>query len=133
MPYATNGGVSRADVSADPAWIEIDEDQYTAALAGMAAGKYVKIDGGFSVVDPPAAEEPNDHEAKPPTDDDLASIARARRDGLLFASDWIVTRSLETDDAIPPEWLSYRQALRDVPQQDGFPESIAWPELPDGI
>ena len=58
MPYATTGGVSRADKSGDPAWIEIDEGQYAQALDGMIAGKQVSIDGGFSLVDPPAPEEP---------------------------------------------------------------------------
>ena len=58
MPFATNGGVSRADMSGDPAWIEIDDEQYEGALAGMQAGKIVSIDGGFAVVDPPAPEEP---------------------------------------------------------------------------
>lgn len=27
-------------------------------------------------------------------------------------------------------WAVYRQALRDVPQQEGFPENIVWPESP---
>lgn len=58
MPYATNGGVSRADMSGDPAWIEIDEDQYAQALAGMVSGRAVSIDGGFSLVDPQAPEAP---------------------------------------------------------------------------
>ena len=66
MPYATNGGVSRADKSGDPAWIEIGEDQYTQALAGMQAGKIVSIEGGFALVDPPEPEEPEAPEPEPP-------------------------------------------------------------------
>jgi len=31
---------------------------------------------------------------------------------------------------IPDEWKNYRQALRDVPQQAGFPNDIEWPEEP---
>lgn len=58
MPYATNSGVSRADMSADPTWIEIDDEQYSQALAGMAAGKLVSIEGGFALVDPPKPEDP---------------------------------------------------------------------------
>ncbi|WP_412841983.1 phage tail assembly chaperone, partial [Cereibacter johrii] len=27
-------------------------------------------------------------------------------------------------------WTAYRQALRDVPEQPGFPAEIAWPEPP---
>lgn len=29
------------------------------------------------------------------------------------------------------EWAAYRQALRDLPEQAGFPFNIAWPEAPD--
>ena len=29
-----------------------------------------------------------------------------------------------------PAWTDYRQALRDVPEQEGFPLSIVWPEKP---
>ncbi len=30
-----------------------------------------------------------------------------------------------------PAWETYRQALRDVPEQAGFPMSIEWPEKPN--
>lgn len=66
MPYATVGGVSRADKSGDPAWIEITDEQYAQALAGMQAGKLVSIDGGFALVDPPKPEEPPVPEPTPP-------------------------------------------------------------------
>ena len=37
--------------------------------------------------------------------------------------------------ALTPEqqqaWADYRQALLDVPQQDGFPETINWPVKPE--
>jgi len=29
------------------------------------------------------------------------------------------------------EWTVYRQALLDVPQQSGFPDTVTWPEIPD--
>ena len=28
------------------------------------------------------------------------------------------------------DWQTYRQALRDVPTQEGFPWSVTWPEQP---
>lgn len=28
------------------------------------------------------------------------------------------------------EWTAYRQALLDVPQQSGFPDTVTWPEIP---
>jgi Phage tail assembly chaperone protein len=60
----------------------------------------------------------------------LASQARARRDRLLSATSWIVERALELGNPVPEAWVAYRQALRDVPQQPGFPEVVVWPEPP---
>ena len=57
----------------------------------------------------------------------LAAAARARRDSLLAASDWSQLPDAPADNAA---WASYRQALRDVPDQPGFPADIAWPEAP---
>jgi hypothetical protein len=31
---------------------------------------------------------------------------------------------------IPAAWKTYRQELRDVPSQAGFPDSITWPTEP---
>lgn len=60
----------------------------------------------------------------------LSQQAYTLRDELLAASDWIVVVAYERSEPVPPEWSDYRQALRDVPQQAGFPEFIAWPERP---
>ncbi len=60
----------------------------------------------------------------------LARNARRGRAGQLAATDWVVTRAAETGQPVPPEWAAYRQALRDVPAQAGFPDAIDWPALP---
>ena len=48
-------------------------------------------------------------------------------------------RLAETDYAALPDtpemsdaMRTYRQALRDVPAQSGFPSDITWPEKPEG-
>ena len=28
-------------------------------------------------------------------------------------------------------WATYRQALRDIPNQEGFPTDVAWPAKPE--
>lgn len=61
----------------------------------------------------------------------VAERARVQRASLLAKTDWIVTRALERAEAVPAQWLAYRQALRDVPQQAGFPTSISWPAPPE--
>ena len=59
-----------------------------------------------------------------------SSKARAKRDRLLTESDWVTIRATDTGDPVPTEWLNYRQALRDIPDQTGFPEEIEWPQEP---
>lgn len=56
-----------------------------------------------------------------------ASAIREERNRLLTESDW---RAL-TDQTLTDEWRDYRQALRDISSQEGFPESVAWPQKPD--
>ena len=54
-----------------------------------------------------------------------ATQVRAERDALLAASD-----KMAVVDRVTDEWLTYRQALRDVPAQAGFPTSVTWPVEP---
>jgi hypothetical protein len=63
---------------------------------------------------------------------DIATFARNERDRLLMATDWQMQ-----PDITPPlsptkksALTTYRQALRNVPQQAGFPETIVWPTAP---
>ena len=52
---------------------------------------------------------------------------RAERDGLLMNSDWTQVDDAPVDKAA---WATYRQALRDVPSQSGFPTNVTWPVEP---
>ena len=56
--------------------------------------------------------------------------ARAKRDSLLTASDWVTVQAMDTGNPVPTEWQTYRQALRDITEQTGFPENIEWPQEP---
>ena len=53
---------------------------------------------------------------------------RNQRNNLMKESDWraVCDRELE------PEWKEYRQTLRDIPKQEGFPHDVKWPIDPDG-
>ena len=48
---------------------------------------------------------------------------RAKRDGLLSETDWMALSDVTMSDTI----TAYRQALRDIPDQAGFPFSVTWP------
>ena len=56
----------------------------------------------------------------------LATTERTKRNELLKATDHHGLSDVAMSDAM----ATYRQALRDVPQQEGFPGTIAWPEKP---
>ena len=59
----------------------------------------------------------------------IASV-KQRRDRLLSSTDWQVTKATETGQPVPLPWLSYRQALRDITLQVGYPFTVIWPVLP---
>jgi hypothetical protein len=63
------------------------------------------------------------------TEDQARSI-RLKRDSLLSETDWIVITHTEKGMNIPLEWEVYRQALRDITGQEGFPFSVDWPIKP---
>lgn len=62
--------------------------------------------------------------------EDAEKSVRAKRDSLISETDYL----LASDYPISAEDLEavkvYRQALRDVPQQAGFPFDVVWPDLP---
>lgn len=61
-----------------------------------------------------------------------AENTRVMRDKLLTDSDWTDTLSSKNrlGEDLYNQWQAYRQALRDVPEQAGFPLSIIWPTPP---
>jgi hypothetical protein len=53
--------------------------------------------------------------------------ARKRRNKLLTASDWTQVADAPVDKAA---WATYRQELRDISAQAGFPATVVWPTQP---
>tara|TARA_B100001093_G_scaffold504542_1_gene560525 strand:+ start:1111 stop:1530 length:420 start_codon:yes stop_codon:yes gene_type:complete len=73
-----------------------------------------------------------------PTQEELdletAKIIRMQRDFILVSEvDPIITNILrweELDTTGQNKWRQYRQELLDVPDQEGFPNGIVWPQNP---
>jgi hypothetical protein len=57
--------------------------------------------------------------------------ARSQRDDLIHASDWTQAPDAPLTGNEVVRWRAYRQTLRDVPLQPGFPDVIAWPDVPE--
>ena len=60
----------------------------------------------------------------------LAASARQKRDRLIAAADYLVTPDYPIESDRLAKVKIYRQALRDIPEQAGFPRTITWPEKP---
>ena len=65
-----------------------------------------------------------------PTDEDFAVHVRAERDSKIAATDYLAMPDYPLSDEDKAAVMAYRQALRDVPTQDGFPREVVWPEVP---
>ena len=61
-------------------------------------------------------------------DNIVADRVRRQRDSLIAETDWTQGRDLPA--AMSNKWKPYRQALRDVTLQEGFPHNVTWPEKP---
>ena len=55
---------------------------------------------------------------------------RYRRDGLLRGSDWTQIGDATLGDHTAEEWRTYRQALKDIPQNHTRVSTVVWPEDP---
>ena len=68
-------------------------------------------------------------------DAEQAASIRAERDRKLAECDWVTIKAIDASMdgfgiQLPKVWMDYRQALRDVTAQAGFPWNVTWPEQP---
>jgi hypothetical protein len=61
---------------------------------------------------------------------DKKYFARMMRNQLIEESDWTQLTDNVLSEEEMEQWVEYRQALRDIPQQPDFPENIIWPAAP---
>jgi len=94
---------------------QIDGKWYTKYILGP-----VFVDGETTAAEQEAAY----HAAK---DAEQAKSVRETRTQLLKDSDWTQIADSAANKA---SWAAYRQALRDVPSQSGFPWEVTWPTTP---
>jgi hypothetical protein len=68
-----------------------------------------------------------DQDAKTAKDTEQAKAIRSQRTDKLKGSDWTQVADAPVDKAA---WATYRQALRDITAQPGFPWDTQWPDAP---
>ena len=98
----------------------------------MAKEKII-VDGNIIEVDENDAKHSTQHgytqsQIETQLAEELAIEVRSERDRLLIETDWTQGRDVVlSNDA---EWKTYRQALRDLSSQSGFPSNVTWPTKP---
>lgn len=65
-----------------------------------------------------------------PTEEELVRDVRDTRNAKLSKTDYLVASDYPISEENLAEIKAYRQALRDIPEQAGFPESVIWPDVP---
>jgi hypothetical protein len=70
---------------------------------------------------------PMSDEEKSEVDSWKANMVRKERNYKLMECDWT---QLQDAPVNSQDWVSYRNALRDLPSQIGFPWDIIWPDKP---
>ena len=63
--------------------------------------------------------------------EEAATAVRKQRDKLLASCDWMAIKAFEAGSTLSVEWATYRQALRDVTAQEGFPLNVTYPDKPE--
>lgn len=102
-------------VEAPTPFLQIDEVLYNLCLKN--SYNFI-VNGEPTYVPPP-----------PPTEEQLEAGVRYKRNYLLQESDW--TQLPDVPYETKSAWAEYRQKLREVPDQPGFPREVVWPVAPN--
>lgn len=78
-----------------------------------------QVDGGYQIIQNPE-----------PDDSMVAEAIRNKRDNLIGETDYYLMPDYPSNPQNLEELKVYRQALRDVPKQEGFPRDVHWPDVP---
>lgn len=78
-----------------------------------------QVDGGYQIIQNPE-----------PDDSMVAKAIRDKRDNLIGETDYYLMPDYPSNPQNLEELKVYRQALRDIPKQEGFPRDIRWPDVP---
>ena len=110
-----DSGIHGNDIPNDS--VEISTEYYNSLMEGQSSGRRISWDSS-----PPELVD-----SLGTTEEELGTIARSNRNKLLKDSDWT---QLEDAPVNKIAWKEYRQSLRDITSQEGFPTSILWPVSP---
>lgn len=103
--------------------VTITDEHHQALLSGQAMGQVISSDANGQPILTDVPEQ---------TTEQLAAAARLHRDELIAETDYLVMPDYPIDATKLAAVKTYRQALRDISLQVGFPSKITWPDSPLG-
>ena len=118
IPMETMVSHGMVEVTQKPAPLHDGTTQY------VEFGPVPELENGVWVLQPRVCQLNQDQLAD--RRESAASAVRGERDALLAATDWAGL----SDVIMTPEMTAYRQALRDITLQPGFPHNVLWPTKP---
>lgn len=65
-----------------------------------------------------------------PTEEELTDKVRRQRNRLIQATDFYLMPDYPSTEEGKKEVMAYRQALRDITEQEGFPREVKFPDMP---
>ena len=104
---------------------QLDGKWYTKYIAGPTFTDIAATD-----TEPAKTAAEQEAAYKTSKDAEQAKSVRTSRDDKLKECDWRVVKALESNLPQDFAWATYRQALRDITKQAGFPWIITWPDAP---
>ena len=106
-------------------WYLIVENGAPAQIANAPIGEHYSINEGELILDAYTMVD-----GAPVYDATyaIASSVRQQRNAILASTDWTQARDIPDETAL--KWQPYRQALRDLTAQAGFPTNVTWPTEP---
>ena len=96
------------------------DERIDGALPDITLGGMIRVDNNL-ILDEALLEE-----SVKAIDDIKAEEVRSQRTGILRTTDWMGL----SDVTMSAAWATYRQELRDIPEQEGFPNTVVWPTEP---
>jgi hypothetical protein len=87
----------------------------------------------FRVTPVPAEQDYVEYQIKDITytDEELFNLVNISRNRKLQLSDWTQLPDVPLTESQVNSWREYRQELRDVTEQAGYPKNIIWPVEPE--
>jgi len=128
----TSGKINMSGSCQDINLQSFSSDEDILALASNCESQYVQDGAIFDIPPKPEGFYVFDYELKQWILDSVAakSSVKSKRQALLYSSDWtqLPDVPLNTKQA----WIEYRQQLRDITSQSGYPFNVIWPTPPQG-